>query len=93
MARMTRILLLAGLGGAIGSSLRAAFGLLLPFPWGDRRGQRPGLLRHRPPGRAAPPCRRAAAPRRAFLVTGVLGGFTTFSAFSLDALRLYEGGA
>ena len=27
------------------------------------------------------------------LMTGVLGGFTTFSAFSLDALRLYEGGA
>ena len=26
------------------------------------------------------------------LMTGVLGGFTTFSAFSLDALRLYEGG-
>jgi CrcB protein len=27
-----------------------------------------------------------------FLVTGVLGGFTTFSAFSLDALKLWEGG-
>ena len=26
------------------------------------------------------------------LMTGVLGGFTTFSAFSLDALKLYEGG-
>ena len=26
------------------------------------------------------------------LITGVLGGFTTFSAFSLDALKLYEGG-
>jgi fluoride exporter len=26
------------------------------------------------------------------LMTGVLGGFTTFSAFSLDALRLWEGG-
>ncbi len=26
------------------------------------------------------------------LMTGVLGGFTTFSAFSLDALRLYETG-
>jgi CrcB protein len=28
-----------------------------------------------------------------FLVTGVLGGFTTFSAFSLEALTLYERGA
>lgn len=31
---------------------------------------------------------RAAAP----LMTGVLGGFTTFSAFSLDAIRLAEAG-
>ena len=31
-------------------------------------------------------------PLAPFLVTEVLGGFTTFSAFSLDALRLAEGG-
>ncbi|MFN3656874.1 MAG: fluoride efflux transporter CrcB [Pseudolabrys sp.] len=30
---------------------------------------------------------------RLFLTTGVLGGFTTFSAFSLDAALLYERGA
>lgn len=29
---------------------------------------------------------------RLFLLTGVLGGYTTFSAFSLDALLLYERG-
>lgn len=29
---------------------------------------------------------------RLFLATGVLGGFTTFSAFSLDAVLLYERG-
>lgn len=29
---------------------------------------------------------------RLFLITGVLGGFTTFSAFSLDAALLYEKG-
>ena len=29
-------------------------------------------------------------PTRLFLVTGFLGGFTTFSAFSLDALTLWE---
>ena len=29
---------------------------------------------------------------RLFLITGVLGGFTTFSAFSLDAALLYERG-
>jgi fluoride exporter len=30
---------------------------------------------------------------RLFLTTGVLGGFTTFSTFSLDALTLWERGA
>jgi fluoride exporter len=31
-------------------------------------------------------------PWRLFLTTGVLGGFTTFSAFSLDAALLFERG-
>jgi CrcB protein len=30
---------------------------------------------------------------RLFLATGVLGGFTTFSSFSLDAVALWERGA
>jgi CrcB protein len=30
---------------------------------------------------------------RLFLTTGILGGFTTFSAFSLDAVLLWERGA
>lgn len=34
-----------------------------------------------------------AQPFRLFLTTGVLGGFTTFSAFSLDAVLLWERGA
>ena len=28
-----------------------------------------------------------------FLITGVLGGFTTFSTFSLEAVQLFEQGA
>ena len=32
------------------------------------------------------------ASLRLFLATGVLGGFTTFSAFSLDAVAIYERG-
>jgi CrcB protein len=32
----------------------------------------------------------AAGHLRLFLATGVLGGFTTFSAFSLDAVLLWE---
>src|SRR6201986_838613 len=35
----------------------------------------------------------AAQPWRLFLMTGILGGYTTFSAFSLDAATLYERGA
>jgi CrcB protein len=31
-------------------------------------------------------------PLRLFLTTGVLGGFTTFSAFSLDAMLIWERG-
>jgi fluoride exporter len=34
----------------------------------------------------------ATQPWRLFLMTGVLGGYTTFSAFSLDAALLYERG-
>ena len=33
-----------------------------------------------------------AATVRAFLITGLLGGFTTFSAFSLDVVTLWEKG-
>jgi CrcB protein len=37
-------------------------------------------------------CRAGLVPQhmRLFLTTGVLGGFTTFSAFSLDAALLFE---
>lgn len=33
-----------------------------------------------------------SAQMQAFLVTGILGGFTTFSAFSLDVYKLTEAG-
>jgi CrcB protein len=86
-------------GGAIGASLRFAFGRWAAaavgrdFPWGTLgvnvigsfvMGLAAALMMERFPGawgRFAP-----------FLMTGVLGGFTTFSAFSLDALYLIEGG-
>lgn len=34
----------------------------------------------------------ASQPWRIFIMTGILGGYTTFSAFSLDAITLYERG-
>ncbi|GAA4534260.1 hypothetical protein GCM10023174_29840 [Chelativorans composti] len=36
---------------------------------------------------------RSRGARSLFLATGILGGFTTFSAFSLDATLLWERGA
>ena len=35
----------------------------------------------------------ASAELRLLLITGFLGGFTTFSAFALDAVTLFERGA
>lgn len=35
---------------------------------------------------------KGSVPVAPFLITGVLGGFTTFSAFSLDALKLWQAG-
>ncbi len=97
---MTALLLVVA-GGGIGAGLRhlvnmAALRLLGPsFPWGTVAvnllgGILMGLLvgtlaRHEPAG--------GANHIRLFLATGVLGGFTTFSAFSLDAVVLWERGA
>lgn len=90
--------LLVALGGALGSAARygvnvattRAFGL--GFPWGTLTvnvvgGLVMGLLA------ALFALRAEASPEvKLFLMTGVLGGFTTFSAFSLDAVALWERG-
>ncbi|KZY33814.1 protein CrcB [Roseovarius sp. HI0049] len=94
---MTMTLLHVALGGAIGASARyltsvAALRLIGPgFPWATLFVNAAGsflmgvivVLLAREGGT------KAAAP---FLMTGLLGGFTTFSAFSLDAMALYERG-
>jgi CrcB protein len=92
-------LIYVALGGALGASLRyltvrAALRLLGPgFPWGTVAvnvlgslimGLAAVALMERFPG--------AWGRHAPFLMTGVLGGFTTFSAFSLDALSLWEKG-
>lgn len=93
---MFTTLLQVALGGAIGASLRyltflGTARLLGPgFPWGTLMVNMVGsflmglffvFLAERDMMRLAP-----------FLMTGVLGGFTTFSAFSLDALVLWNKG-
>ena len=83
------------LGGAIGASARYMTGLMMArllgkgFPWGTLTVNIVGsflmgvlvVVLAQTGNRFAP-----------LLMTGVLGGFTTFSAFSLDAVTLYERG-
>lgn len=84
------------LGGAAGAVLRYATGvvslrLMGPgFPWGTlavnllgsfAMGALVVTLAHLGGNRFAP-----------LLMTGILGGFTTFSAFSLDALTIWQRG-
>lgn len=96
---MPTVIIAVAAGGAIGATFRwavvrwASHLLGLGFPWGTLivnivgslvMGVAAVLMMERFPGswgRYAP-----------FLMTGVLGGFTTFSAFSLDALFLIERG-
>lgn len=92
------MLLLATAGGAIGAGTRHLVNVGMArllgttFPWGTLTVNIVGsllmgilvellVLRY-----------GGSAPMRAFLGTGFLGGFTTFSAFSLDIYALIERG-
>lgn len=94
---MIHILLVAA-GGAFGSVLRYLVGLwalrgLGPsFPWGTLTVNVTGSFLI---GFLAEVIARkfgASNELRIFLITGILGGYTTFSAFSLDAITLLERG-
>jgi CrcB protein len=87
--------LLVFLGGGIGAAARHGVGLLSlktfgpAFPWGTMAVNVIGsLLAGLAIGLLA--ATEAGQPARLFLITGFLGGFTTFSAFSLDALTLWQ---
>jgi len=93
---MFSTLLQVALGGAIGASSRyltgvAAIRLMGPgFPWGTLAVNVVGSFAM---GVIVIVLGQFSANRLApFLMTGLLGGFTTFSAFSLDALTIYERG-
>ena len=90
---------LVALGGAVGASARhlvnlgsmQVFGPNVPIGTvtvnvlgGLLMGVLAGLLTVRPEAAGEGP--------RLFLATGILGGFTTFSAFSLDAVELWQRG-
>lgn len=91
--------LIVFLGGGLGAAARhavnrAALGLLGPaFPWGTIVVNVAGsLLMGLLIGALAAVPGGTSQHLRLFLATGILGGFTTFSAFSLDALTLWERG-
>ena len=89
------------LGSALGGGARlyvstlVSRGLGTQFPWGTLAVNLLGCLAvgvigamFSPPGRM-----HDFQDLRVFLVVGMLGGFTTFSAFSLEALLLVQRGA
>lgn len=97
---MIKAAVLVFVGGGVGSLLRLAVSraarLWLPaeFPWGTLAvnvlgglavGAIAGWLLARPAG--------GSDAVSLFLITGLLGGFTTFSAFSLDTVLLWQRGA
>lgn len=96
---MQALLLVMG-GGALGAGARhlvnmAALRLVgAGFPWGTLTVNAVGsLLMGLLAGWLALKYEGGGQELRLFLATGVLGGFTTFSAFSRDAVLLWERGA
>ncbi|MGR6465605.1 fluoride efflux transporter CrcB [Rhizobium sp. PAMB 3182] len=94
---MTHILL-AALGGAFGSVLRYLVGnwtfrLFGPsYPWGTMTVNVVGSFVIGLFAELVARKLNSSPELRVLLITGFLGGFTTFSAFSLDAFTLYERG-
>lgn len=91
--------LLVALGGALGASLRHGVGLVavrhLPLGWPWATGfvnvvgsLAMGLLA----GWLAVKAEGVGQEARLFLATGLLGGFTTFSAFSLEVANMLRSG-
>ena len=82
--------LFVALGGGLGAMLRFFVNQLVPFPFGTMSVNVIGSFLM---GIAFILIGANVGSKEVmFLMTGLLGGFTTFSAFSLDALKLWEAG-
>ena len=92
-------LLLVAVGGAIGSVCRYLTGIFmtrllgLAFPWGTLTVNIVGSFAIGFLTELVARRLNASMEFRLFLVVGILGGFTTFSSFSLDTMALVERGA
>ncbi len=93
---MMKMVLMAAMGGAIGASARYLVGVAAirligsGFPWGTLIVNILGSLIMGFMIEAVALRYSISNEMRTFLATGVLGGFTTFSAFSLDFAELME---
>jgi len=97
-----KALLLVMIGGSLGAGLRYGFGLAaskifgLGFPWGTMLCNLTGsLLMGALVGATAMGLigdSKEAEQIRLLIGVGVLGGFTTFSSFSLEAISLWQRG-
>jgi len=96
---MIRNFLLIGIGGAAGSMARYAITLLLPktavtsFPVSTLLVNLLGSLLIGLLAGVALRSQWMTQTGTALLAAGLCGGFTTFSAFALDGIRLLEAGA
>lgn len=96
---MMKHLLLVAAGGAIGASLRYLTGIAAlrwfgaGFPWGTVMVNVIGSFAMGVLAELLVRKLGASSDLRLLLMTGLLGGYTTFSAFSLDAIFLIERGA
>ena len=90
--------LIVFLGGGLGAALRHGVNLLsarlfgTAFPWHTLIENVTGSLAMGLLGAYFALKGDASQHWRLFLTTGILGGYTTFSAFSLDTVLLYERG-
>lgn len=93
-----RLLLLAATGGAIGSAVRhlvnVGFGRWLgpQFPWATLFVNVTGCLAMGLLIEIIALRMNASLDMRTFIATGILGGYTTMSALSIDFAVLYERG-
>lgn len=90
---------MVGLGGAVGSCLRYGLGLALTrwlggaWPWGTLAANVVGSLFLGLVMELAPERPLAGAKLKHVLGVGVMGGFTTYSSFNLETIRLAEAGS